>query len=159
MVTEFRRTEAVPEALYPVRAGRGDADGDELVDREGQHHVQLDPEREGDLRDDDVGAAGERAVREADTVALQLFAHLGGHAGLLLVREARARARRRRHVAAEMDDLGLRQYPGDGFRIQAERRAEKTELAAGGGLARRGRRGPGRRRWSGRRGLRPGRRG
>jgi hypothetical protein len=124
----------VPEARHPVRAGRRDADGDELLDREGQHHVQLDPEREGDLRDDDVGAAGERAVREADAVALQLFAHLGGHAGLLLVREARARARRRRHVAAEMDDLGLRQHPGDGFRVQAERRAEKAELAAGGGL-------------------------
>ena len=115
-------SQAVARAALPTGPAAPHRGVEELVQGKRQHQVELGAARQERLGEQDVGAAGDRAVAEAGVDLIQLRRDRGRRLVLALGREAPGFARRGDHMAGEMD------YPPGGELV--EQRVVEVERAA-----------------------------
>ena len=95
-----RGVEAEAEPLDPAVPGTGDRRRDELLQSEGEHHVELATAVQKGLGPQDVASAGQGPVGEADWSSVDRFANAIGDIAFALAAESSGHAARRDEMPA-----------------------------------------------------------
>ena len=99
-----RALQAGVKASNPACTGRPHGNVDELVAGEWQHHLQLGAAGKQGFGEQDIAATGQRAVTESGMMFVQPLGDLRCDRGLVVCREATARAGRGNHMAGVVDN-------------------------------------------------------